>query len=141
MKAKEYLQQVKIFNDAINSELEDLAKIRELSFKATSALKEVCVIESKIGKSPMENSIVRIDEEEERINKLIDKYIDLKNEVKANINKIENENYRMVLDLKYIKFYKWDEIAKKMNLYERSVLNYHRFAIKELDEIIKWVIV
>lgn len=113
MNAKEYLSQVYRLDQRINSKLEQLAVLKEVTQRATGSVraKQIC---GSIH-SPMEDTIIRIIDLQHEINDEIDRFVDLKREIKTAINELHQPEYQLVLELRYLLYKRWDEIAKIMN--------------------------
>lgn len=90
MNAKEYLKQAFYLDKRINSKLEQVENSNVLVTKATSTL-------SNMSKSPNRNisrhedTIVKIIDLQEEINKDIDKLVDLKREIANSIYKLDDK--------------------------------------------------
>ena len=67
------------------------------------------------------------------INADIDSLVDLKRELRKTIESIPNVDYRTVLELRYLNFRKWEEIAVTMGYRLRNVHYIHDKAIEYLD--------
>jgi len=80
MQAKEYLGQVSRINRMINNKISEIAQLKEIAINISAIdTKERVQTSSdfdKIGKM-----FVRIDEEEDKLNRLIFEYIELKNKI------------------------------------------------------------
>ena len=72
----------------------------------------------------------------ETIDKRIDELYSIKNEILTAINSVDDNTLRELLILRYVKFYKWEEIAEKMNYSKRRVYDFHGRALKYIFEII-----
>jgi hypothetical protein len=62
----------------------------------------------------MEDIIVKIVDLENEINQDIDELVDLKREIVTIIKKIENPVYQTLLELRYLGFKSWEQIAVEM---------------------------
>ena len=62
----------------------------------------------------------------------IAKLLDLKDEIRAVINTLANQDERLVLDYRYLLFHKLEEIAAEMNVSMSSVKRWHQNGIKNL---------
>jgi hypothetical protein len=63
----------------------------------------------------------KINQYQERLNKKIDKLVDMKNKALTTIDKIHDAKYRALLSLRYIDCFKWATIAEIMKYNEHYV--------------------
>ena len=128
MTAKEYLSQYRTLNARIDAKLAQVQRLRHLaqspggqnycgSFRRTHPRDKVGELTVKI-----------VDLETE-----IDKLIDLEWEIKACISKLENENQRTVLEMRYINGFTFETIARKTHYSLRAVYYYHSSGLKSLQ--------
>lgn len=136
MKAKEYLGKAYRLDQRINSKLDQVASLNELATKATSTLSDMPKNPNK-AISTMENTICKIIDLQDEINKDIDRLVDLKTQIVTTIKNIENKEYQTLLEKRYLCFDTWEQIAVDMNYSIRWVHNIHGKALKELSKIIK----
>ncbi|MEK3992314.1 DUF1492 domain-containing protein [Robertmurraya sp. FSL R5-0851] len=133
MNAKEYLSQALQLDQRINSKLVQVSMLRELALKTTSVLQDDKVQNTK-QQSPMESALVKLMCLEEEINDDIDQLIDLKRELATFVSEIENQSYRLLLELRYLSGSTWEEVAAIMGYDVRWVYRLHRKALKEATE-------
>lgn len=135
MKAKHYLAQAYRMNLKINNQLEQLQYLRVLTTKITSTLSEDRVSCTR-DKNPMESSIIRVLSAEEEINAMIDSFVDLKTEISNNIQKVDNFDYKLLLELRYLCFNTWEDISLKMHYKTSYIYKMHNRALNALEKII-----
>ena len=122
MNAKEYLNQAFRLNQLIESNIAELKALRELTVSVGGVrYKADKVQESNRAGSKVERGVVKMIELENKINREIDEYVDLKGEIRDAIHIIPNSDERLVLRYRYIEFLKWGEIVKRLRLDERRV--------------------
>ncbi|MTI71067.1 MAG: DUF1492 domain-containing protein [Firmicutes bacterium] len=136
MNAKEYLTQAFKLDERINCKIEQASSLRDLACKVTASINDDRISGTK-QKSPMENAIVKLVDLEREIDKDIDELIDLKREIINIINLVKNQNYRLILELRYINGKTWDDIATKMQYDLRWIYRLHGRALREIDKNIK----
>ncbi len=134
MTAKEYLSKAYRLDQRINSKLEQVASLNELAMKASSTLSDMPKNPSS-STSKMEDVICRIIDLQHEINKDIDKLIDLKVSIVNIVKAVPNSEYQMVLELRYLCFKTWEEIAVEMGYSVRNIYNLHGAALKEIPPI------
>lgn len=129
MSVKEYLSQAYRIDQRINSKLEQVASLRELAKKATTALSDMPRNPNKNIHS-MEGIIVKIIDLENDINRDIDDLIDLKREIVTTIKRIENPVHQTLLELRYLGFKGWEHIAVEMGYSLQHIFRIHDKALK-----------
>jgi len=110
---KQQLRQLKQLNNIVQSKLDEIETLNSLAQKMTNVSKNILVQKS----TP-----------QDKLSELIPKIVDLKNELKNDvdnllnlklniiekINNIENNDYKLLLMLRYVNFKTWEEIAVEM---------------------------
>ncbi len=137
MSAKEYLSQAMYIDQRINSKLEQVMTLRETATKATATLSDMPRSDSPNLQS-MENTIVKIVDLENEINRDIDRLVDLKAEVRQLIAALENPEQQLILELRYLCFKQWSAIMEEMGISETSVYRIHGEALKNIVVPEKW---
>ena len=137
MSAKEYLSQAMYIDQRINSQLEQVMTLRETATKATATLSDMPRSDSPNLQS-MENTLVKIVDLENEINRDIDRLVDLKAEVRQLIAALENPEQQLILELRYLCFKQWSAIMEEMGISETSVYRIHGEALKNIVVPEKW---
>ena len=132
MKAKEYLSQARLLDQRINIRIEQVMSLRNLAAKATSTLSDTAPSGTR-NVHRMEDIVIKIMDLEEEINADIDDLVDLKREIIAAIRSIQDVEYRTVLELRYLCFKPWEQIAVEMNCCIDNVYKLHQKALKKLE--------
>lgn len=132
MTTKEYLAQAYRIDQRINSKLEQIVSLRELATKATSTLSDTPPSGSRNVHS-MEGIIVKMIELENEINADIDVLVDLKKEIMSIIKKINNPEQQTLLELRYLCFKTWEQIAVEMRY---SIQNAYKVHDRALENIV-----
>lgn len=131
MTAKEYLNRGYKANEIINGLLAEKQHLRDIATNITSTLsadRTFCRnISDKTG-----DTAVKLADLEHEIDCEVDKYIDIKREIRIVINAVKNCDEQLVLRHRYLEFMKWDEIANKMNYSIENVFVLHRRALKKI---------
>ncbi|MEG2018312.1 MAG: DUF1492 domain-containing protein [Clostridium sp.] len=128
MTTKEYLVQAYRIDQRINSKLEQIVSLRELATKATSTLTET-PSRGKGNVHSMEGIILRMMEIENEINVDINMLIDLKKEIMAIIKSINNPEQQTILELRYLCFKTWEQIALDMGYSIQNAYKVHDRAV------------
>lgn len=131
MNTKQYLKQAYLLNELIDSDLKELENLRDLSTSITSDTSKERV-QSSSPSDKIGNIVVKIITLENQINDEIDKFIDLKSEIRSTISAVVNPNEKLVLRLRYIEFLTWEQVAERMTYSVKQVFRIHGEAIKNL---------
>lgn len=133
MNAKEYLQQAYRLNELINSNLVELQQLRDFS----TSIAPVDVSKERVqggidSHDKIGNIVAKIADLDDVINSDIDKLVDLKQEIRTAINNVEDDDEKLLLRYRYINFYGWDEIRKKLCMSMRTVHRVHSSALQNI---------
>lgn len=131
MTTKEHLSQAYRLDQRIHSKLEQVSTLRSLAQKITVSFGN----EGGRGvrnQSPMENTIVKIMDLEEEIDQEIDRLIDLKQEIMGVISSVEDIDCQLLLELRYLTFKTWEQIAEIMNFTLQWVYALHQKALSKI---------
>ena len=131
MTIKEYLSQAYRIDQRINSKLEQVQSLRELAEKATSTLSDI-PCSGNGNKQKMESVIVKIIDLENEIDEEIGKLIDLKQEIVSLIKQVKNPEYQTLLELRYLNFKTWEQIASEMHYSIQHTFRIHDKALSLL---------
>lgn len=135
MNVKEYLEQAKYLDMRINSKIEQLSTLNDLATKCTVTLSDMPRNPNK-GTSSMEDTIVKIIDLQEEINKDIDQLVDLKREIMVVIKKISNVEYQTILENRYLSFMSWEQIAVEMKYSIQQIYRLRDRAHKAVEKIV-----
>ena len=131
MNAKEYLSQAYRIDQRINSKLEQVMSLRALLGKATGTLTGAPRAATPNPHS-MEDTICKMVDMEHEINADIDTLVDLKTEIMTCIKRVENPEYQTLLELRYLCFKPWEEIADQLGYTQRHMLRMHDLALESI---------
>jgi DNA-directed RNA polymerase specialized sigma subunit len=131
MTAKEYLGQAYRLDQRINSKLEQVASLNELATKCTSTLTGM-PRNPNHGTSTMADAIGKIIDLQAEINHDIDRLVDLKREMVKLIKAVDNTEYQTLLELRYLCFKTWEQIAVDMGYNVRHVYRLHDEAVESI---------
>lgn len=131
MTAKEYLRQLWNLDREIEIKYRELEELRtQIGIKAQPDPNEN-VGHSGNTSDPVSDIAVRIVQMEHRINRKIDRLINLKRKITAQIDGMENRNYRMVLTCRYVLMQTWDDVAESVGYERRQCIRIHGMALQE----------
>ena len=131
MTSKEYLQQGYRIDQRINSKIAQVTNLRELATKATATLSDMPGNASP-NTHRMEDIIVKMVDLENEINADIDSLVDLKAEMVSVIKNVRNPELQTLLELRYLCFRTWEQIADELGYSIESIYRLHREALKNI---------
>ena len=134
MNAKEYLGQAYRLDQRINSKLQQVESLRSLTRKVTASYDGETVFHTR-NVTSLEDTIFRLMEAEEELNRQIDELVVLKMDISRMINRVRNESLRLILEKRYLCFLHWDQIAAEMHYSRRWVLKRHARAVEVVDKL------
>ena len=129
MTAKEYLQQALRLDERINSKISQLESLRELATKCTSTITGMPRNPSP-SQSPMADAVCKIIDLQDEINRDIDHLVNLKRELVGVIHNVEDVECRLLLELRYLCFKSWEDIAVQMGYTTRNIHYLHKQALR-----------
>ena len=134
MTIKEYLSQAYRIDQRINNKIDQLKHWQDLATKATSTLSDTsgCSCENN---HKMEDIIIKIIDLENEINDDIDRLVDLKKDIMALIKTVKNPEYQILLELRYLCYKKWEQIAMEMDYDLRYIHKLHLQALSACKKI------
>lgn len=130
--AKEYLNQARTLDLLINAKQSELYSLKLMATSISSP-----VISEKV-QSGGENNAMRIIDKivdlQNEINLEIDKLVDLKSQIRDEIKQVNDPVERILLTERYINNKSWMEIANMMHYTERQVHNIHGKSLKHFSK-------
>jgi DNA-directed RNA polymerase specialized sigma subunit len=114
MTSKDYLRQAYRLDQRINSDIAEAARLREMSVSVSSPAFDERVQTSRDADAPFVRCLEKIMALEEHINREIDLYVDLKEQIRTVIETVPNMDERMVLKYRYVHNMTWEQIADKL---------------------------
>ena len=136
MNAKEYLEQAYRLDQEINEKLEQLERHRALAQKVTASYAGECVSHTRNNTS-LEDTVVRMIEAEEELNRDIDRLVDTKRDISKLIDQVRNDDYRLLLQKRYLNFHTWKQIAEEMSYGNRWLFAQHKKALAVIDKLLE----
>lgn len=129
MTAKEYLNQAYWLDRRINSKLEQLTSLKAIATKTTSVMGGEVVSHSRNNHS-MQDVISKIVDMQAEVNADIDRLVELKQEIMQVIRSVRNPELQTLLELRYLCFKDWTEIACAMHCTESNVYKIYSKALQ-----------
>ncbi len=136
MNAKEYLRQAWNIDQRIKDKLDQVARLKEMATNVTSVISDM-PRSATPNPQKMENAVLRLAEMESEIDADIGRLVNLKIEITQTIWRVEDANCRTLLEMRYISFKSWEEIAAAMGITVRWLHRLHAKALRRVDEFTK----
>lgn len=128
MTAKEYLNQVRVLDMLINAKQSELYSLKLMATSISSP-----VISEKV-QSGGENNAMRIIDKivdlQNEINLEIDKLVTLKSEIREKIGNVYNQKFITLLTDKYINGFTLEQIAERMDISYTTICKLHGEALE-----------
>lgn len=134
MKAKDYLLEIRKLDRKIDNKQIELDALRALITSITPQLKEVNV-QSNGSQDRLGDTMVKIIDLQNEINREIDRYVDRKLEAMRLINKLEDDISINILIQRYINYKSWDEIAESLSYTRQGVIKKHGKALIDFEKV------
>lgn len=134
MTAKEYLGQARNIDNEIQSMLEEVAVLRSMAEKTTAVITGMPSNATR-NTSQLSDTIAKIIDREEKIDREIDRLVDLRSEIYESVQQVEDRDARRVLYLRYMSYRSWAEIATEMKLGLRQIYRLHDEGLKNIFPI------
>ena len=135
MNTKEYLSRAWNIELQVQSKLEQIEVLKSLACRVTSCIDGAAVSHSR-NITSMQDTIVRIVEAEEELNKRIDDLVAMKLEVMGVIDRVQDVTLRLILEKRYLSFHTWEQIAISMGYTVRWTLIKHEEALRVVTEML-----
>ena len=129
MTAKEYLNQAYWLDRRIDSKLEQLSALKDMATKTTSIMSDDVVNRTRNVHS-MQDVIAKIIDMQAEINADIDRLVDLKRDIMQVVKAVEDPELQTLLELRYLCFKDWQDIAHSMHCTESNVFKVHSKALR-----------
>jgi DNA-directed RNA polymerase specialized sigma24 family protein len=139
-KAKTYLLKIKNYDTRIDSSLQDLADLEELVTRITPVLKPD-IVSSSGNKDKLGDTVAKIADLREQINRETDEFVDLKEQALALLKKMDTQNpkhpeYYEILHQRYVKYYTFEKIAAEVGYCIRNIWNVHGRALQAFQKVL-----
>ena len=128
MTKKEFLNQAFFLDRRIQSKERQLAALRAHAVYTTPQIDEAVVTSPSV-KSHMEETAVKIIELEEVIASQIAELLELKKMIAEVIRGVGNVEYETLLEMRYLSFMDWKEIAARLGYSGKYVFEVHGRAL------------
>lgn len=132
MIAKDYLKRAYLLDKQINVEIQELESLKEMRGQVQGVFygEHIGTNPNRNLEAPFVKTIEKIWEREQSLNEKIDRLVDLKTEINAAIDKLEDVEERLLLKYRYLKNESWEDIAMDLNVSYRTVHRIHASALR-----------
>lgn len=134
----EYLMQIGKLKTKIEKMQERIEEYRVLAQSpATASYSDVRVKGTPSGEAPFVKWVYKIIELEEKVAEMQNELQTLQARVITAIEQLDNEDYKMLLLLRYVQCFSWDAICRKMNIADSTAWRWNKLGIQMLkvDEV------
>ena len=130
LQTKEYLRQAYRLNELIKSNRQELNELRDMSdcVSGIDYSKEK-VSSGSVGDAGFTNVVGKIIDLEKAIEAEIDELVSLKLEIRKVINKVSNNEERLLLKHRYLNYMTWENICDEMDVSMRTAHRIHSAAL------------
>lgn len=135
METKEYLQQIGRYDRLINNKLVELAQYRSMAC-SVSAIKNDERVQSSPSYDTMDKIVSKIEQMENEIDMLVDRYIDNKRIIISQIDSMSDEMTYQILFSRYVEQKTFEKMAIEMNYCYKQIIRRHGKALQEFEQ--KW---
>lgn len=125
-----YLSRYRRMSKRIDRLLEEQSRWREMASKITPVLSQAPG--GGESGSPIERPMDKVLEIDVEINREIDELQIVRQEIRAALNQLEDENLKLLMEYRYIDGLTWEQIAVKMNYCWRQVCRKHGQALTQI---------
>ena len=131
MTAKDFLNQAHRLDQRIDAKIAQVASLNDLATKCTATLTGM-PRNPNSGGSTMADAVCKIIDLQEEINRDIDRLVDLKREIVEVIKAVEDTEYQILLENRYLCFQTWEQIAVDMGYNVRHLYRIHEEALEKV---------
>ena len=131
MTAKQYLMQAFWMKKKIESMQEDILRLEAAATDCSPNLTGMPHNPSP-SHSRMADIVCKIIDRKDELKKKVEELAQLSAEIQLTISQLENDDYRAILNKRYIESMAWQDIAATMGYCERQIYRYHAAALKEI---------
>ena len=133
METKEYLQQIGRYDRLINNKLVELAQYRSMAC-SVSAVRNDERVQSSPSYDTMDKIVSKIEQMENEIDMLVDRYIDNKRIIISQIDSMPDEMTYQILFSRYVEQKTFEKMAIEMNYCYKQIIRRHGKALQEFEQ-------
>ena len=133
MTAKENLRQLLSIERLIQVKTTERERLMALATKVTSTLSD-CKVETSPDNTKTQNIIIKMAELREEIEEQTSRYTSLYHKIEEEIDSMEDDRYRILLIMRYMKGASFSDIADKLGYEKRWTLVLHKRALQDFEK-------
>ena len=133
MTAKEYLNQLISIEKIIQVKTTERERLMALATRVTGALND-CKVETSPDNTKTQNIIIKMAELREEIEEQVSRYTTLYRKIEEEIDDIEDDRYKILLIMRYMKGASFSDIADKLGYEKRWTLVLHKRALQDFEK-------
>ena len=119
MWAKKYLQEIQRLEELLNQRLEELSSLKTMYGLRGCNLSEK--VQTSTKGDTLESSVIKCVELQDKVNTMIDEFVDKKNKVIAEMQSLDDKSYADILYKRYIRYFSIKQIANDLRISENAV--------------------
>ena len=135
LNAEEFLSQAYRIDQQIQSKVAQLDRIRACAYGSGIRFGDVKV-QTSGPPNRVEESVLKIMEEERAINEEIDRLVDTKRQIREVISQVEDVTCRLLLEKRNLLFQTWIDICRDMNMSKRWAQTRYKEAVEMVQGIL-----
>ena len=128
MTAKEYLSEAFNLKRRIEIKMKRAEVLRKLAERSRAEISELPKNPNHL-KSPMEEAMIKLLTVEEEILRDTDELTRIIRSIQSSISDVPDSSCRLILEMRYLAFMKWEDIASELGWTERNVFYVHGKAL------------
>ena len=132
MTPKEYLRQAYRLDHRINSDIAEMERLQEMVGTVSSPSLEEHYNPNRPTEAPFIRRLEKVWELQDKINREIDRFIDLKAQMRDVIATVSDADEQMVLRYRYIHNMTWEQIGDELHADRTTVFRWHKAALKHI---------
>lgn len=133
MKAKDYLKQLELLDEKINQKLFQVNELRQMAAASGAVDYAKDRVQTSASGDSLCNSVIRYISLEEEIDRQIDQFVDMKNQIINQIQGLKDVNHMKILFKRYVEFKRLEVIAVEMGYTYQYVREVHGHALAEFQ--------
>lgn len=131
---KAYLKKIRLYDTHINNKVAEMSRLKDMVLNITPTLKDD-VVSGSGSKDKLGDTVAKIVDLQDEINRAIDEFVDKKNEVCAIIDSLQNPDHVALLHKRYVEYLTWEQIACDMHISYRHATRMHGRALQAIERI------
>lgn len=135
MDAKEFLSRAYLLELQVQTLLQQIEKLRAIASHVSGGIHRDIVKHDR-ATTGMEDTVLKIMEEEAELNRKIDELVDAKREIRRVMDRVRSAVLRLILEKRFLLFQDWMTIAIDMDRTPRWVLSKNREALEIVQKLL-----